>query len=384
MSLVEQLRSRPVSLRMPEARSASTSGSSSAIPGGELDAGTSQERYKLWRETGPARRPTEYLLPRIVRRGRVHIAELHAPRDIAIAGPTTCGPSSRSSARGTCRSRSAGAAGQHDGVHRQLRRRHLRRRQREAHAVPHRADRRDARSASSATSSRASPCSTSAATAAGSRSTSRTAAPVTSTASISGAQQHRAGAVPRATTSASGTRTSRWPTRRSFDEDAPLGRRAEPRRAVSRHRSAARSCTGPTSCADRFAILDTICHDEPFSGFVLFDAKDASHPHEGREAWEFHPTYRGAIDALRYAGFSEIIEIVATDDTVERPLPRRRASLLPRREVTARARQTLRPRNAASWSAFDAPAGASCSGPKTAPCSERNAGEMNCFAPARS
>lgn len=65
----------------------------------------------------------------------------------------------------------------------------------------------------------------------------------------------------------------------------------------------------------RFAIVDTICHDEPFSGFVLFGAKDASHPHEGREEWEFHPTYRGAIDALRYAGFREVIEIVATDDT---------------------------------------------------------------------
>ena len=65
----------------------------------------------------------------------------------------------------------------------------------------------------------------------------------------------------------------------------------------------------------RFAVVDTICHDEPFSGFVLFGAKDASHPHEGREEWEFHPTYRGAIDALRYAGFREIIEIVATEET---------------------------------------------------------------------
>jgi len=66
---------------------------------------------------------------------------------------------------------------------------------------------------------------------------------------------------------------------------------------------------------ERFAVVDTICHQEPFSGFVLFDTKDASHPHEGRESWEFHPTYRGAIDALRYAGFREVIEIVATDNT---------------------------------------------------------------------
>jgi SAM-dependent methyltransferase len=66
---------------------------------------------------------------------------------------------------------------------------------------------------------------------------------------------------------------------------------------------------------ERFAVVDTICHQEPFSGFVLFDTKDASHPHEGRESWEFHPTYRGEIDALRYAGFSEVIEIVASDST---------------------------------------------------------------------
>jgi len=66
---------------------------------------------------------------------------------------------------------------------------------------------------------------------------------------------------------------------------------------------------------ERFAIVDTICHEEPFSGFVLFDTKDASHPHEGRESWEFHPTYRGAIDGLRYAGFREVLEIVATDET---------------------------------------------------------------------
>jgi tRNA (mo5U34)-methyltransferase len=64
-----------------------------------------------------------------------------------------------------------------------------------------------------------------------------------------------------------------------------------------------------------FAVVDTICHDEPFSGFVLFDTKDASHPHEGGEAWELHPTYRGAIDALLYAGFSEIVEIVPSEGT---------------------------------------------------------------------
>src|ERR1700722_6925550 len=39
----------------------------SAIPGAESDAGTSQDRYKLWRSSQPGPRRTEYLLPRIVR-----------------------------------------------------------------------------------------------------------------------------------------------------------------------------------------------------------------------------------------------------------------------------------------------------------------------------
>ena len=34
-----------------------------------------------------------------------------------------------------------------------------------------------------------------------------------------------------------------------------------------------------------------------------------------RGVGEFHPTYRGAIDGLRYAGFREVIEIVATEET---------------------------------------------------------------------
>ena len=93
---------------------------------------------------------------------------------------------------------------------------------------------------------------------------------------------------------------------------------------------------------ERFAIVDTICHEEPFSGFVLFDTKDASHPHEGRESWEFHPTYRGAIDALRYAGFREVIEIVADRRHRDRAVPRRRAPVLPRGEVTAAAQPGAR------------------------------------------
>ena len=71
MSLVEQLRGS-AALTLDDRIV-------SAIPGGEPDSGTSQERYKLWRESQNGKRPTEYLLPRIVRRGRVRLAAVHAP-----------------------------------------------------------------------------------------------------------------------------------------------------------------------------------------------------------------------------------------------------------------------------------------------------------------
>ena len=69
----------------------------------------------------------------------------------------------------------------------------------------------------------------------------------------------------------------------------------------------------------RFAIIDTVCHREPISGYFLFAGKDVDHPAEGREDWEFHPTYRGAIDTIRYAGFSDVIEIIG-DAEPQHPL----------------------------------------------------------------
>jgi SAM-dependent methyltransferase len=68
----------------------------------------------------------------------------------------------------------------------------------------------------------------------------------------------------------------------------------------------------------RFAIIDTVCHTEPVAAFFLFGDKDTDHPAEGRERWEFHPTYRGAVEAIRFAGFSEVVELVAVTD---RPHP---------------------------------------------------------------
>ena len=64
----------------------------------------------------------------------------------------------------------------------------------------------------------------------------------------------------------------------------------------------------------KFAIIDTVCHSEPISAYLLFGNKNVDKPAEGRETWEFHPTYRGAIETIRYAGFSEVIEIIGEAD----------------------------------------------------------------------
>ena len=64
----------------------------------------------------------------------------------------------------------------------------------------------------------------------------------------------------------------------------------------------------------KFAIIDTVCHTEPISAYLLFGNKDVDKPAEGRETWEFHPTYRGAIETIRYAGFSEVIELLGEAD----------------------------------------------------------------------
>jgi tRNA (mo5U34)-methyltransferase len=64
----------------------------------------------------------------------------------------------------------------------------------------------------------------------------------------------------------------------------------------------------------RFAVIDTNTHTEPVSAFFLMGDKDVNKPTEGREFAEFHPTYRAAIDAIRFAGFSEITECVGEAD----------------------------------------------------------------------
>jgi 2-polyprenyl-3-methyl-5-hydroxy-6-metoxy-1,4-benzoquinol methylase len=60
----------------------------------------------------------------------------------------------------------------------------------------------------------------------------------------------------------------------------------------------------------RFAVIDSVCHREPVSAYFLFSDKDVTSRTEGRSTWEFHPTYRGAIDTIRHAGFSRVVEVV--------------------------------------------------------------------------
>jgi SAM-dependent methyltransferase len=61
----------------------------------------------------------------------------------------------------------------------------------------------------------------------------------------------------------------------------------------------------------RFAIIDTVVHKEPISAYILFADKDVESRTEGRSEWEFHPTYRAVIDTMAYAGFREVFEIVS-------------------------------------------------------------------------
>jgi hypothetical protein len=64
-----------------------------------------------------------------------------------------------------------------------------------------------------------------------------------------------------------------------------------------------------------FAIIDTMVHREPVSGYFLCGDIDVTNPGQGRESYELRPTYRGAIDTIRYAGFRDVFEIVGDAET---------------------------------------------------------------------
>lgn len=63
------------------------------------------------------------------------------------------------------------------------------------------------------------------------------------------------------------------------------------------------------------AIIETIVHREPFSGFVLGNGENISHEHSaGVSRIELHPTYRALLDLMRAVGFKNLMEIEAEPD----------------------------------------------------------------------
>lgn len=65
-------------------------------------------------------------------------------------------------------------------------------------------------------------------------------------------------------------------------------------------------------CED-FAVIDTICHQEPISAFIAAFNKDASLHGEGKYSVELHPTYRALIDTMHDAGFVDLVELIADE-----------------------------------------------------------------------
>lgn len=64
----------------------------------------------------------------------------------------------------------------------------------------------------------------------------------------------------------------------------------------------------------RLAVIDTVVDPDPVSAFVFLADKDVSHAAEGRDVMELHPTYRAAIELIRNVGFREVIEVVGQAD----------------------------------------------------------------------
>lgn len=72
-----------------------------------------------------------------------------------------------------------------------------------------------------------------------------------------------------------------------------------------------RACYDAT---ERFCVVDTITHHEPFSAYHVNVANTES-PIEGDLSFELQPTYRGILDTISAAGFGEVIEITAPTNT---------------------------------------------------------------------
>jgi tRNA (mo5U34)-methyltransferase len=64
----------------------------------------------------------------------------------------------------------------------------------------------------------------------------------------------------------------------------------------------------------QFAVIETVCHKQPLSGYVVVTGKNPLVAIEGTRSIELQPTYRGIIDTIREAGFKSVVEVVGTCD----------------------------------------------------------------------
>ncbi len=62
-------------------------------------------------------------------------------------------------------------------------------------------------------------------------------------------------------------------------------------------------------CTD-FAVVDTVVHHEPFSGYIQTIGRSSSGHADSAISCEFHPTYRGLIDLMYGVGFKNLVEVI--------------------------------------------------------------------------
>lgn len=72
----------------------------------------------------------------------------------------------------------------------------------------------------------------------------------------------------------------------------------------------------------RVAIIDTIVHNFPFSGWIQTVSRHTKyenlrHANDARKIIELHPTYRGLIDTLFQVGFKEVINFVPSEELLQ-------------------------------------------------------------------
>lgn len=64
--------------------------------------------------------------------------------------------------------------------------------------------------------------------------------------------------------------------------------------------------------ARKFAVIDTVCHKQPISAYMVVGDKNPEIAIEGTRRVEFQPTYRGLLETLKQVGFNDIVEVVGT------------------------------------------------------------------------